>query len=178
VAHAGALRMLIRGFALGISMSVFARVLAAGVVFAAAAIGPAVAQDYHQNPTYGSVNLTSGFRPDPVVVNVQSGGNVNTAQSIGGSCTGYVATAPDYRVNYTPGSLPLIISVNSSADTTLVVNAPDGNWYCDDDGGNQGMNPAVRFNSPRAGQYDIWVGTYGSNSNAASQLNISELYSQ
>jgi hypothetical protein len=145
---------------------------------AAIAAGSASAQNYSLAPTYGAINLTSGFRPDPVVVNVQSGGSNNAAQSIGGSCTGYVASAPDYRVNYTPGSLPLIISVNSSSDTTLVVNAPDGQWYCDDDGGNQGMNPAVRFNQPRAGQYDIWVGTYGSASNQASQLNISELYSQ
>ena len=159
-------------------MSRIARVLAAGVALAAVAVAPASAQNYSLAPAYGAINLTSGFQPDPVVVAVQSGGPVNAAQSIGGACSGFVANAPDYRVNYTPGSLPLIISVNSSADTTLVINAPDGQWYCDDDGGNQGMNPAVRFNQPRAGQYDIWVGTYGSNTNSPSQLNVSELYSQ
>ena len=67
--------------------------------------------------------------------------------------------------------------MNSSADTTLVVRAPNGLWYCDDDSG-QGLNPSVRFNTPMSGLYDIWVGTYGNASNQQAQINISELYSQ
>ena len=51
------------------------------------------------------------------------------------------------RLNYRAGSYPLIISVASRSDTTLVVNGPDGSWYCDDDGGNYGLNsgPALRL---------------------------------
>lgn len=161
-------------------MSRIARVLAAGVALAAVAIAPASAQNFSLTPAYGAVNLTSGFTPDPVVVNVQSGGPVNAASGpgAGAGCTGFIANAPDYRVNYTAGSLPLIISVASGADTTLVINDANGNWVCDDDNGNTGMNPAVRFNQPQSGQYDIWVGTYGSASNQPAQINISELYSQ
>ena len=58
---------------------------------------------------------------------------------------------------------------------TLVINGPDGRWYCDDDGGNAGMNPAVRFGSPGSGQYDVWIGTYGNASNQQAQLYVSEL---
>ena len=75
-------------------------------------------------------------------------------------------------------SLPLIISVASSADTTLVVNAPDGSFYCDDDGGVNGSNPSVRFNNPQSGRYEIWVGTYRSGSPQAARLHISEVSSQ
>lgn len=159
-------------------MKTLFRTIAAAAILAAAGAGMASAQNYNQNPTYGSVSLNAGFSPDPMQVSVRSGGTVNAAQSIGGACTGFIASAPDYRVNYTPGSYPLIISVNSSQDTTLVVNAPNGQWYCDDDSGNAGMNPMVRFNAPAAGQYDIWVGTYGSNQNFTSTLAISEVSSQ
>jgi hypothetical protein len=159
-------------------MNTLFRSIAAASVMFAAATGIAAAQNYNQNPTYGAITLRSGFTPDPHRVNLQSGGSIDAASTIGGSCRGYIANAPDYRVSYTSGSLPLIISVASSADTTLVVNGPDGQWYCDDDGGNQGLNPSLRWNSPPSGQYDIWVGTFGNNSLQAATLTISEVYSE
>ena len=59
-----------------------------------------------------------------------------------------------------------------------MVNAPDGSWYCDDDGGVNGMNPSIRFNRPASGRYEIWVGTYGSATTQPAQLHISEVGSQ
>ena len=162
----------------GYFMSPIARLIVASAAIAATFTGIASAQDYSLAPTYGTVALASGFSPDPYAVSVQSGGSIDSSSSIGGACRGFVASAPDVRLNFTAGSLPLIISSGSSADTTLVVNAPDGRWYCDDDSGQAGMNPMVRFNTPASGQYDIWIGTYGSSSLQPAQLHISELYSQ
>jgi len=159
-------------------MSPIARILAATAAVATVAFaGIAAAQNYGLNPTYGTAALNSGFTPDPYVVNLQSGGNINAA-NLSSSCRGFIADAPDVRLNYRSGNFPLIFSVNASADTTLVINGPDGRWYCDDDGGNNGLNPAIRFNNPQSGQYDVWVGTYGSASLQPAQLHISELYSQ
>ncbi|MDX2275346.1 MAG: peptidase S1 [Hyphomonadaceae bacterium] len=158
-------------------MSPIARIFVAASALAAIIASPASAQDYSLNPTYGTASLTSGFTPDPYVVNVRSGGSINAA-GIGSPCAGFIANAPDVRLQFSAGSLPLIISAASSSDTTLVVNAPDGRWYCDDDSGNNGLNPMVRFNNPSSGQYDIWVGTYGNASTQPAQLNISELYTQ
>jgi len=159
-------------------MSPIVRTLAAGAaLFAMAAAGVAVAQNYSLNPTYGTLNLAAGFRPDPQVVNLQSGGSVN-AQTLSSSCMGFIADAPDVRVNYTAGQYQLMISADAAADTTLVVNGPDGSWYCDDDGGNQGLNPSITFNSKQSGRYEIWVGTYGNSSMQPAELHISELYSQ
>ncbi|HMG46248.1 MAG TPA: hypothetical protein VK614_02135 [Allosphingosinicella sp.] len=151
-----------------------ARALIVAACFAAA---PAAAQDYNADPNFGTLNLASGFTPDPQVVAVRSGGEINAA-TISQSCQGFISNAPDVRLNYTAGSLPLIISVAADADTTLVVNGPDGSWYCDDDGGDKGLNPMVRFNAPASGQYDIWIGTYANASLQPAQLNISELTSQ
>jgi len=160
-------------------MSPIARILAAGAAFAAVTTaGIAAAQNYGLQPAYGTVNLSGGFTPDPYNVNVLSGGRIDASQTVSSSCRGFVAEAPDVRLNFTAGSLPLIISVNSSADTTLVVNGPDGQWYCDDDGGNAGLNPSLRFGTPASGQYDIWVGTYGNASNQPAVVSISELYTQ
>ena len=133
--------------------------------------------DYSASPTYGTLNLSAGFTPDPRVISLEAGGNLS-AGNVSSSCRGYIATAPDVRLNYRAGSYPLILSVASRADTTLVVNGPDGSWYCDDDGGVNGLNPALRFSRPQSGQYDIWVGTYGSGSLESARLHISEVDSQ
>ncbi|MGQ0531753.1 MAG: hypothetical protein ACT4OF_03565 [Caulobacteraceae bacterium] len=134
--------------------------------------------DFTLNPNYGTIDLVSGFQPDPHTVSVSAGGDYN-AYAIPG-CVGWVSRAPDYRVNWTAGSgaLPLVFSVQSDADTTLVINDTSGNWVCDDDGGNNGLNPAVTFANPPSGQYDIWVGTFSEGAMQPSTLNVSELYAQ
>lgn len=139
----------------------------------------ASAQDYGYDPIYGTITLSGGFVPDPHTVSLQAGGSVDASDSLGGSCVGIIAEAPDYRINFTAGSYPLIISVDSAYDTTLVINNPSGDWYCDDDSGQyRGHNPSIRFNNPQSGQYDIWVGTYNSGSTANAVLHISEVSSK
>ena len=144
-----------------------------------AVAGPASAQpSTSANPNYGTINLRGGFNNDPRVINVTSGGSI-PGSSVGGNCSGYVSRAPDVRLNYTRnGSLPLIISAASSADTTLIINGPEGRWYCDDDGGENGLNPSIRFNNPQSGRYEIWIGSYQEGQNSQARLHISELTSQ
>lgn len=155
------------------------KAIAAGLLLAGITVtGPASAQpNTSANPNYGTLTLSGGFSPDPRVVSVQAGGDL-AASSASGNCQGFISQSPDVRLNFTPGSLPLIISVAASSDTTLVVNAPDGRWYCDDDGGVNGSNPSVRFNSPQRGNYEIWVGTYGRGGTQPARLHVSEVSSQ
>lgn len=130
--------------------------------------------DYMLEPGYGYVDLSAGFSPDPYDVSLTSGGSVNS-DVVG--CTGMIAEAPDFRLNYSAGDVfPLILSVDSSGDTTLVVNTPDASWVCDDDSG-EGLNPSITFDQPASGQYDIWVGSYSDDYHEA-LLSISELYSK
>ena len=152
----------------------------ASIAFAATAFaGAAAAQplDPSAAANYGEVALNSGFSPDPRVVSLRAGGSVD-AHAVGEACSGFVTTSPDYKLTYTAGSLPLIISVAAATDTTLVINGPDGQWYCDDDGGVNGSNPSVRFNNPGSGRYDIYVGTYRSGASQPARLHISEVSSQ
>jgi hypothetical protein len=61
-------------------------------------------------------------------------------------------------VFFTPDDEPLSFYVEARDDTVLLVNTPDGEWHCNDDF--SGLNPALTFDAPREGQYDIWVGTF------------------
>lgn len=135
--------------------------------------GPAMAQDYSLDPAFGSASLEVGFTPDPFTVDITSGGSIN-ARNLGGNCRGWVANAPDFSIYYTAGSLDLTIGSTSDSDTTLVVNGPNGNWYCDDDSGD-GLNPLMTFANPGSGRYDIWIGSYNEGDYAAARLSVSEL---
>lgn len=143
-------------------------------VAVAAMMGASVvaAQDYSLSPNYGEVRLSSGFSPDPHTISVTAGGSIDAAK-LGSPCSGRISDAPDVQVTYSPGSLPLIFRTASDSDTTLVVNAPDGQWYCDDDGYTD-LGAEVRFNSPRSGNYDVWIGTFGGGT-ASATLYVTEL---
>lgn len=120
-----------------------------------------VAQNYRAQPTYGYVNIASGFDGDPIEIEVTAGGDVRVESDLNlpRACEGYInAGAPDLSINYEAGSLPFQIYVHSDADTTLIINDPLGQWQCDDD--SIGTNPAKRFASPPSGQYDVWIGTF------------------
>ena len=133
--------------------------------------------DWSLPANFGSVSLSGGFTPDPYRVDIISGGS-HQASEVRSGCAGWVSAAPDFELSFTAGSLPLILSANSSSDTTILVNDPNGNWHCNDDGGNAGLNPALTFNNPASGTYDIWIGSYRQGENAQASLSISELFSE
>ncbi|MEQ7154770.1 peptidase S1 [Brevundimonas aurifodinae] len=124
-----------------------------------AAASTAAAQDPSLNASSGGSRHNAGFSPDPITVSIYSGGGVDASRSIGGSCVGMIAEAPDYEFTYRAGSWPLTFAVDADTDTSLVINAPDGRWYCVDD--SEGLNPVLRWGTPQSGSYDIWVGAVG-----------------
>lgn len=153
----------------------------AGLGLSLIPISSLIAQSYPNvfaNPRYGTANLSLGFSPNPYSAGVTAGGWTDADMfNLGPNCTGYIATdQPDFRLNYSRNSNtthPLVFTAQSNTDTTLLINDPNGNWYCDDDAaGNR--NPRVTFNSPRTGQYNVWVGVYGSGSTAPANLQIEE----
>jgi hypothetical protein len=123
-------------------------------------------------PNFGSVNLRTGFTPDPHEMAILAGGSVPAANAKAG-CEGKVSAAADYQVFFEAGDLDLTFLVEASEDTTLLINAPNGRWYCDDDSGG-GVNPKVLITNPQGGRYDVWVGTYGDDM-VQSTLKVSEL---
>lgn len=152
------------------------RFLASAIALTVVAMAaPALAQDYNGTPNFGEFRLSPGFTPDPALIYMRAGGDMS-ASSLNSQCRGWITRQPDIRLYWDgSGSLPLKISALSKADTTLVVNGPRGEWYCDDDGG-EDNNPSVQLN-PTAGRYEIWVGTYSSGDSEQAVVSISELTS-
>ncbi len=135
--------------------------------------GAARSQSWDQPPTYGAYALSSGFSPSPKVIKVRSGGRTDITEKFPPPCVGFIAQAPDVDINYTAGEAALVFTVLSGRDTTLIINDPDGVWYCDDDsGGNEG--PRVVFTRPKTGNYNVWIGSYAARANFDAELHISE----
>jgi hypothetical protein len=67
-------------------------------------------------------------------------------------------------------SLRLLAAVGAA----LPVIAPDGQYYCDDDGGN-GDDPVVSIGYPLGGDYRVWVGTFETGAYHNATLSISEM---
>lgn len=126
--------------------------------------------DYTQSPTYGQATLGSGFAPDPYSVGMTAGGPVNVGY-LGSGCTGFAREAPDLRVAYTGGAGLLRLYFIGSADSTVIVNDPFGNFYCVDDSFGT-LNPTIDFNNPAGGAYDIWIGTYATATSISGTLYV------
>lgn len=146
--------------------------LSAVALMACLCASHAATQDLTLKPTYGGVTLKAGFEPDPYKKNLDAGGDVKTDK---GGVTAWVAKAPDFQLNYTAGNFALTILAESKADTTLLINTPDGKWVANDDGPGTGLNPLIKFAKPKSGRYDIWVGTLAKGITPPATLIITEL---
>ena len=117
--------------------------------------------------------LTSGFVPDPFTQSITSGGQVDVSY-LGGGCSGFATSAPDFSVNYTSGAFPTLrFYFIGSGDTTMIINAPNASYFCDDDSFGT-LNPTIDFNSPSSGRYDIWIGSYQSGTFISGTLYVTE----
>ena len=134
--------------------------------------------DYRLQPNFGSEDLTSGFTPDPFSAELTSGGPID-ASYLGGDCRGFATAAPDFDVTYTAGDLSLLrfyFVADGADDTTLIINAPDASWHCNDDATGT-IDPQFDFQDPASGLYDVWVGSYQSGAEIDGTLYVTELES-
>ncbi len=124
-------------------------------------------------PTFGSLHLDPGFLPDPETISLRIGGN--DAMSVDGpGCAGVInSAAPDVNLVYSAGGEMLTFYAESSADATLLVSLPNGDWLCNDDF--HGTNPGVVILDPEEGLYNVWVGAFSEDgSGSEGVLHISE----
>ena len=111
-------------------------------------------------PAFGRVSLKADFQPDPHHVDVKAGGKDRVDTRLGEDCQGFIdASQPDFILDYEAGQFDLFVYATSSADTAIVLRAPDGKWHCNDDGANRGVDPTVQVRRPPSGRYAIWIGT-------------------
>jgi len=136
-------------------------------------------------PAGQDVTLVQNFpTPDPRTFNITSGGGISTAylntdpQHNSGDCTGFAVKAPDLQLTYNAGTpqpfLRFFWHANTAGiDGVLIINAPNGQWFCNDDFA--GLNPQITFNAPSTGTYDVYVASRGSGGGGSGVLSITEL---
>lgn len=111
---------------------------------------------------YISLDLQAGFPLDPFFVSVNGGGSVK-ASTLASNCTGYISQNPIVTVNW-KGQADLVRAfVYSDADSTLVVQTPEGKYACGDDAGAMLLDPTLTLSNPSEGRYRVWVGTSAPN---------------
>ncbi|WP_373353592.1 peptidase S1 [Pseudoroseicyclus sp. CXY001] len=146
-------------------------VLALGLGASAAQACP----DWRGAPYFGEIRLNAGFVPDPYRRNITAGGTQSLAGCLGQNWAGYTTSRPDFDLYWTGSSSQLTIAVQANVDSILLVSAPDGTFWYNDDA--NGFNPAITFSNPQQGLYDIWIGTYDGSRRNPGQLVITELNS-
>lgn len=140
--------------------------------------GDGGALDAGLDANYGAAELTSGFEPDPATLVMQAGGDIDVSAYLGGECAGFVTAQPDLDfaiTGITGTSLRFyFVADDPGADTVMVINDPNGEWWCADDSYDT-LNPTIDFIEAVDGTYDIWVGTYVSGELIPGTLSITEL---
>lgn len=127
---------------------------------------------------YGVHPVAPGFLPDPMNVTITSGGDLDArALNLGPGCKGWVTRRPDAIIQLSGVSRRLRFYVTPAAgrpDTTLIINAANGSWRCNDDSWNT-LSPTVDINNAPAGQYDVWVGSYHQGEHVQGVLHVTEV---
>lgn len=175
-------------------MSKLIAIAGSAALFIAGILTPGIAHaqlDINAPANYGGGTLRSGFTPDPWAFSLTAGGGSNpinvqslnlTDVSSGQTCgQSFVTRRPDFHFTFA-ASLPLVrfyVITGNGADATLLINQPDGRWRCNDDHGHDNwgnaLMPAIDFNSPQTGRYDIWVGTFDASRRNPAQLFVTEI---
>jgi hypothetical protein len=120
------------------------------------------------------IPLATGFMPDPVTASGVSGGPVQ-AQMVNSSCRGYIPMHAQQRVMLQTPMAFFRVWVNSAADTTLLVRAPNGQIFCADD--TWGTNPGVDIQGAIPGSYEIFIGSYSPGNSQPYTVGFSEMRS-
>jgi len=153
--------MLNSGVLYGVNhMNTFTRTAAAGFF---ALVMPATA--WAACPSFAQSGAPLSFTAEsayiPQAVSVIAGGNLDLGTCAEVPGVGYVVQYPDFTMQYNDLGMgrALEIRVRASCDTVLLVNTAQGQWIFNDD--TNGIDPALRIERAAGGQYDIWVGTFG-----------------
>ena len=83
-------------------------------------------------------------------------GGPRDASALGPGCVGFVAHAPDHVVHVVEET-ELTFRVRADEDTSLYIEGPNEERWCNDDA--EGLNPAVRDRF-EPGAYHVFVGRY------------------
>jgi hypothetical protein len=97
----------------------------------------------------------------PEVFSVTAGGDVLLSRC-GFGRRGFVRRPPDFSFDLSRMGRydRLHLRANAECDTVLLLRAPSGRWFFDDDSGT-GSTASLSLADPVDGTYHVWVGSFG-----------------
>jgi len=132
-----------------------------------------------ETANFGSRSLAPGFTTQDGMITGYTGGSYSFSalanrDELGNSCLGYGDSHPDYKLTLEKDFTSLLLVVDSGgADTTLVVEGPDGFW-CGNDIDELNADASIIGEDVKAGSYSVWVGTMSPGDRQNYTLTISE----
>jgi hypothetical protein len=118
---------------------------------------------------YLTLDMAAGFALDPFLVSLNGGGDVDATtldpadDPENPACVGFVSRQPVLTANWEGAVESLRVFFYSDSDSTLVIQAPDGSYLCNDDSSDNVLDPEVVVTEPVTGTYKLWVGSYDAN---------------
>lgn len=109
------------------------------------------------NHPYMTIELSGGFALDPFFVSLNGGGPVD-ASTLDPGCTGWISERPVVQLNWSGHADFAEIFVYSDHNPSLVIQAPDGSYFCNNDTNDLLQDPTIEVTAPVTGTYNIWVG--------------------
>lgn len=140
---------------------------AAGLFLAGAWALTGTAAQAQQCPDWslGGINISTDADTAWVPQRFQmfAGGSLNLAACGTVQGHGNITAAPNFTIQYDDRGMgrDLELRVESECDTLMLINDQSAQWHFNDDE-DGGLNPRIRLALAASGQYDVWVGTYGS----------------
>lgn len=107
---------------------------------------------------YGLIALQGGPPPERGLRMDMLAGGYEDAAQLGGSCHGFVASSPDFQLDWEDVMGPLRVTTQSEEETVLVIRTPGGDWLCEGTA-SDGAPPRLDLTEGETGLYRIWVGT-------------------
>jgi len=118
------------------------------------------------------ITLGTGFTPDPWVLDGDVEGTIDAA-TLDEHCHGWLSSAPDIIFDAdTAFTQVSLLAHSTDGDLSLVVQAADGSFRCDDD--SEGHDPMVS-GSFSPGPHKIWVGVARRGARRHFRIGLSEL---
>jgi hypothetical protein len=126
----------------------------------------------------GAVTLAAGFMPDPQTRTGTVMGTVDVSavpNLYGGTCRGWVQPNPGHVMNLTTAFTYLRVHVTSTTDTTLIIQDPNGGFWCNDDA--DMLNPLIE--GPwNPGLWRIWVGVYSVSTGSVTPVSYQMVFTE
>jgi hypothetical protein len=128
-------------------------------------------------PTQAAVEIGDTLAQDPLLIPLQGGGEndifaLNPQLDARTGCEGYMNAAPTMAITLLSEQALLrlfFLPDGGTGDATLIMAAPDGSWYCNDDSYNS-LHPTLSIVGAAPGTYQVWVGNYDASEPLAGAL--------